>query len=295
MKKQLPVFILSAVILISIASCKKSSSGSSTNNIRLSKYILLDTTQKAPYDTLSVDTYKYDNLNRFIASTEISYGDETPGLPDSGFGFIGASYSGNSTVPNMTVNDDDGGQSGYNTDDTDYILSYTPGVMSKDSEVNGSSTNGVPDPKFITVMEDILSGQTVIENTTNYIPTFNAYSDTATQTFSNGDVISQTDNTAIGNQPYNYWTMTFDTHPNPFAVYNFGPRNIAILELGDDNLPLQPIQANNTTEIIRNSPSSPLHLKYQYTYNSNGYPATVVEYDWSSGSPVFVYKGIYIY
>ncbi|HTB99137.1 MAG TPA: hypothetical protein VK705_00500 [Ferruginibacter sp.] len=294
MKKPISLFILSAIVVITIVSCKKTNNGSSANNgVHLLKYIQLDTTQAAPYDTMEVDTYKYDNLNRFLICTEISYGNDTPGLPDSGIGSTGESYIGNSTVPYMTFNDDDGGQAGYNTDDTDYILSYTPGVMIKDSEINTSTTNGVSSSRFISVMEDILNGQTVIENTINYTPSFNSYSDTATQIFSNGDVISQTDNTVVGNQPYSNWNMTFDTHPNPF--YNNGLTDVGILELGDDSLQLQPIQKNNTTEIIRNSPSAPLHLKYEYTYNSNGYPATVVEYDWSSGSPVFVYKGIYVY
>ncbi|HTB99138.1 MAG TPA: hypothetical protein VK705_00505 [Ferruginibacter sp.] len=283
MKKLLQLFLFLFILLIGIASCKKTNNSSpGSNTIHLKEFLQLDTTKQAPYDTMEIDTYGYDNLNRPTTSASITFSPDFPGIADSGTSSNSIFYyTGSSTTLGFGItNDYDRFGSGGN--DTDYTLAYSG--ISKDSDISDGN------PAIVT--EDFVSGATVIEKTTDYSysPAQLSY-DTVTQTIVNGNVVAQVDD-----QIYNQtnFTVSLDTHPNPFYFGN-GSQNEGVLSTGDNNIMEEPQQKNNNTELYSTTPGGPMHLKYQYTYNANGYPATVIEYDLSSGSPVFVYKGIYVY
>ncbi|HTB99064.1 MAG TPA: hypothetical protein VK705_00130, partial [Ferruginibacter sp.] len=65
MKKSFPLLLL-LVIVISVASCKKTShpSNNSGSGTMLSEFVALDTTQAIGSDTLSITYFTYDNLKR---------------------------------------------------------------------------------------------------------------------------------------------------------------------------------------------------------------------------------------
>jgi hypothetical protein len=293
MKKLLQLFLFLFILLIGIASCKKTNNGSPTNNVLLSAFIELDTTQSASLDTVETITYKYDNLKRLSTVTDSVYNNGLPNIYDAGIATY--FYNGTDMLPykSADVSLNSGGGSGdYYLDDTDYIL-----PDGKDSFTETNITNGVPTVTTISVDQDIANGSFVYGIETNYIPSFSIQLDTVSQVTVNGDVVSQTDNTVLSPLLSRNATFSFDTHPNPFIIQR-GPLqtypNIYDIEDGIGNQP----QKNNYTEINepdQSDPTDSYHWKYQYTYNSNGYPATVVEYDLTSGSPVFVYKGFYFY
>jgi hypothetical protein len=280
MKKIFALLFVSSVILLTITSCKKSNSGSSVNNgPHLSKFIEINTTLGAPDDTLEIDTYTYDNSGRWITEEDRPAGDN--GYADIADGadkaMLTNSYSGNNQEPNLTVTSE------YNQGtllDTyyDYNTSFSQtGLLLSDSDV--AVIPGSPDD--VAVYTYSYNGSVVIESATDLSVDPPTQYDTSAQTKVNGNIVSQVSTPYSGDS----FTASYDTNPDPFpdaTVIFFPSVNIDNIDFG---------QKNNITEIT----AADVHTKYTYTYNTNGYPATVMSYDWSSGSPVFVYKGIYVY
>jgi len=275
--------ILFAIVLIVIASCKKSNNSSHTNGIHLSKFIELDTNVSAPADTLEEDIYVFDNSNRWIFESDLSFSSEFPGIAAEGERLNSTyHYLGSDTVPYLNTLSEYG-QSIFQDSDVDYLLSYSAEGLVKDSEVD--IEQGYPNES--TTTQSQYNGSTIISMGISYPGAVISLDDTVTQTTANGNIITESDNDTY--QGSNF-TASYDTHPDPFPDAQLPGEAIA----SEDNSDFG--QKNNLTAIIGIAQTGiPINLKYQYTYNSNGYPATVVEYDWSSGSPVFVYKGFYFY
>jgi hypothetical protein len=283
MKKTLPLFIVFVVILIGITSCKKTNN-SSAQVVLLSEFIKLDTMQQTPNDTLEVDTYKYDNSNRWIYEDDIVFNDVFPAKRDSGYENTTTNfYVGTSAVPYLDIITES--QSGVlQTTNNDYLLSYSPqGLLLKDSDVETDA--GFPD--ITIVYNNTYTGSTITQVSVDLSDPTNPSYDTVTQTKLNGNIIAQVG--SVNNADGANFTASFDTHPFPFPDTYLSQ----FVNIGNDNVDFG--QKNNLIEIQGPVIGTPTHYKYQYTYNTNGYPATVIEYDWSSGNPVFVYKGIYIY
>jgi hypothetical protein len=279
--------ILFAAVLISIISCKKTNKGSQTSGVHLSKLIRLDTTQQAPNDTLEINTYTYDNSGRWISEEDLPAGDNGyADIADGADRTINTnSYAGNSIVPNLIVTSEYSGGTLFDTY-YDYNVSFSStGLLLKDSDV----VTAPGFPSDATIYEYSYNGSTVIESQIDLSNSSSTETDTATQTKVNGNIVSQVDYVGSSDNGDGTFTASYDTNPNPFpdASTSIYPT------VDDDNLDFG--QKNNLTEITGQSEGTPVHTKYTYTYNANGYPATVVVYDWSSGSPVFVYKGIYVY
>jgi len=267
--------------------------------VLLSEFIELDTTQLAPYDTLDVKRFQYDDLNRGAISTDFQYINGVPDIHNS-YTFT-YHYSGTNTTPDKVI---DSYQDVTTLVDTNYF-SFS-NAFSKDSVIETSITNGVTQVDGISVDETSANGSFVFERQAIYNASGNSLTglelDTVSQTKIDGNVVSQTaitfpDSASFGNFGRNA-TFSFDNHPNPFGGSGNNTINTAhIYDIEADGIDEAP-QKNNYVDInepASNSYESTFHKKYQYTYNANGYPATVVVYDWSSGSPVFSFKGIYIY
>jgi hypothetical protein len=288
MKKIIPGFVL----ILFISSCKKDNTTPNNNNspensVRLSEYVMLDTTLSAPNDTLSIYHFTYDNSNRLISGTEVDFGSVHDSVEvDLSQNF----YQGADTLP----------YKGYEIDrdlttpaiDYDTVLLYydangrSTGDSIRETYVdhsNNTTTNYRSSDRWT------YSGSQVTWLNYNYLP-YSAFpnTDTVAQTVSNGDVVSQNELAFGGGQNY---TFSFDNHSNPF--YSISGGNTPIYDTAPEESVMNDPQKNNYTRLQESL--SGTDYRNTYTYLSNGWPATVVFYDWSSGSGVFQYKGVYIY
>lgn len=274
MKKLISLFILFAIVLITIVSCKKTNSGSQTSRVHLSKFVAIDTTLSAPNDTLEINSYTYDNSGRWIYEVDVSPG--TNGYADivdsANKSIVTYYYLGSATLPYM-YGASEYSQGVFQDSTINYLLSYSGEEVLKDSDATTTTQwqyNG-------SIVTDI------------YTYLGSASYDTAIQTKVNGNIIEQINPSNYGDGNF---TASYDTHPDPFPTANFYITGFPSLP---DNIDFG--QNNNLTEIsgVHIYNQQPVHTKFTYTYNVNGYPATVVAYDWTSGSPVFSYKGIFVY
>jgi len=313
MKKSFSLLLLLPVIVVSIVSCRKSnhsSNNSSGNGTLLSKYIELDTTLSAPYDTIRVITLQYDNAERLSSLADVLY--DNLGHPDNTED--GAEYSNTTTLhyngADTLTNEITQVLVTRNTtidieDDTDYLSYDINNRIIKDSAID----NDVSNVYSTTLADDYnYNGITITNKETIYTPSFSISYDTAMQTLSNVVVISQVDNT-IPNSPIvevsvgSGCTFTFDTHPNPFYRNGFGQQPIfghGYNSLFVDGI-INGVQKNNYTSINEvdnnDSPSDSTNHndgRLQYTYNSNGYPATVLVYPYNPDLDLF-HKAVFIY
>jgi hypothetical protein len=276
--------ILFAVLMISIVGCKKTSnSNNSDPAVLLSKFVELDTTQAAPNDTLEVDIYKYDNIHRWVFENDIDFNDGFPGIRDSAYEYTNTNfYAGTATVPYLNISTESQSEV-LQTTDNDYLLSFSPqGLLLKDSVVETSPSY----PLTTTIYNNTYSGSEFTQVSLNLSNPNNPSYDTSKQTKLNNNIITQVNQRSDDDN----FTASYDTHPSPFPD-SYLVYLTSFAWIGTDNVDFG--QKNNLTQI--QGLILGLHYQYQYTYNANGYPATVIEYDLSSGSPVFVYKGIYVY
>ena len=285
-------------VLIAFASCKKSTPSSPNNSDStittplLSQLIILDTTQPAPADTSEIISFKYDNSKRLVTTTDMVYNSGVPDIMPADI--TNYYYSGSDSIPSKSVDVEWFYENGvgstieYDTD-TDYY-SIANGNY-EDSTISTFTENNVTTISSVIAEINSKNGSTVYSTEINYLPNFDTFSDTVTQITVNGDVTSQSDITVMGGLD---WTFSFDTHPNPLYVSMNGLPVIYDIESALDGP-----QKNNYTEVIEKQADSTMyHVKNQYTYLSNSYPATAVEYDYSysnSNNPIFNGKAIYVY
>jgi hypothetical protein len=294
MKKSFPLLLLSAIV-ISVASCKKAShpSNNSGSGTMLSEFVALDTTQAIGSDTLSITYLTYDNLKRLNTVSYIfftNYVRET-----ASYNTKALFYSTTDTLPNKIISASlEAGPSPEASNDTDYISYDSQGRVVKDIDngsfpINFSSYTKEEDYSY--------NGSIVINNQIDSIDGNGR--DTVTQTISNGNIISQVDNNTTT------CTISLDTHPNPFYKNGYSVTPIfAMYGMDADGLQ-DGVQKNNCTRLIVNDPSNSNapNVIHQFTYNANGYPVSVIEYNNVRGyilaqptsTPLFNFKGIYIY
>jgi len=299
MKKSFPLLLL-LVIVISVASCKKTShpSNNSGSGTMLSEFVALDTTQAIGSDTLSITYFTYDNFKRVSTINWISFINyaRVAGSHSTSTFF----YNGTDTLCYEEISSELENPSADGHNDTNYISYDSRGRMVKIIN-NGANTN----PVQAYSMEDDFSyvGSTIINNETSTPGSIgNGYNsqDTVTQTTSNGDVVSQVDkqNTTC--------TISLDNHPNPFFRNGLGVTPIYAMysDYYDADGITDDVQKNNCTLFSVDNPVGNVnHVINQFTYNANGYPASVIQYNTfqayqaagPTGTLEFNFKGIYIY
>ncbi|MBL0146866.1 MAG: hypothetical protein IPP48_15245 [Chitinophagaceae bacterium] len=262
-----------------------------TQAILLKKFIVLDTTQLRPLDTLFIYDYAYDNLNR---CTLIKIND----FKSARIGFTYNYYNGSDTLitRRRVINQVD-------FDSVHEYITYTPaGNMLKDSIIEFSSFgNG-----NLTYNYQINGSKinTVITGFSQpfLLGTYNILKDNS------GNIISEIDSSFfyIAGSGYSFHgtsnnVITYDNKPCPFL--KLYPQRPVVLDFehfsGDElgsiyvNIP----QKNNPLSYVRTvtpitSGLAEFDNLYQYTYYSNGYPQTVSLKDFLFGDN---YKGIFIY
>jgi hypothetical protein len=292
MKKNILAVVALFSMSIFITSCKKDTPSNTNNNPssgfpRLAKYIELDTTQSAPYDTASIFYFTYDNSGRLTGGLQVYFGSVHDSVEvDLSQNF----YQGADTLPYKSYGLDRDLTTPAIDYDTALVYYDANGRSIRDSiretyidESSSTTTNYISSDRWA------FSGSQVSWLNYNYIP-YSSYpnTDTVTQIISNGNIITQNDIAWGGGQNY---TFSFDTHPNPF--YYMGAGVTAIYNIAHDESVMNDPQKNNYTRLQESN--SGTDFRNTYTYLSNGWPSTVVFYDWSTGSGIFQYKGIYIY
>jgi len=304
MKKQLPVFIFSAVILMSITSCKKSDSNpsNSSTGTLLSEFVELDTTKAVGSDTLTVTYYTYDNLKRLSTVSYIFFDNYVRDV--ASYNTYDLSYNGTDTLFDKSIHKLlEAGVQYDGITDTEYVSYNSDGKEIKDS-VSGLNfgyqvPNGTP---FITVSNFSYNGGMVTNQQTDLGNPVSSY-DTVLQTTANGNIVSQIDNN-LGDS--SVCTISLDTHPNPFFKNGVNVTPIFGLYEDIDVDGMQDgAQKNNCLDFKKVDVTTvdALHVQNQFTYKSNGYPASVIEYNTQnflsgyvgSNTPAFNFKGIYIY
>ena len=296
MKKYSQSLLLLIVVAISITSCKKSNSNSPAagSGTLLSEYILLDTTQALGKDTLSITYLTYDNLKRL---NTVSYIFFTNYVRDAGsYSTRIFFYNGTDTLYDKQIAAVlEAGPSPEAHNDTDYISYDSQGRIIKDIDngsfpLAGTAYTKEEDYSYI--------GSTVINNQID--PIDGNAQDTVTQTVSNGNVVSQVDTYN------NTCTISLDSHPNPFFKNGCSvtPIYAMYFDYYDADGIDDDVQKNNCTIFsVDDLTGNVNHVINQFTYNANGYPASVIQYNTfqtyqaagPTGTLEFNFKGIYIY
>ena len=295
MKKYITVF---ATLTLFFISCQKEISvengtnptptPSLTDTILLRKFIVLDTTQTAPNDTIYMYNYYYDNLKR---CTLIKFND----YQNSSIGYTYNYYSTTDTIisSRKLINQV------YSDSVIEYFTYTVNGQMLSDSvlEYNSSglhttvykyqstnntitstiTSNGQPliIGKYLVTKDN--SGNTISENDSSFKYISGAY-----MYSSNSNILN-----------------TYDTKSCPF--YKIYPKRVVDLDyelVAVDDIPFYGfLQKNNTktkkqTTLPTTSGLRDINVTFQYIYNSNNYPTSVLYKDLLFGD---AYKGVYYY
>ena len=300
--------------LILLYGCTKSHSledlgngKSPSEKTALSKFILIDTSRTAPNDTVEIIYFKYDDQSRIVAMNDINY--NWTGHPDTttfNSQYWEEStyyYKGADTLPYMRLikNVDNLGLTRIMTD-TSYRDYDAKGRLVKDSSINFSIISGGIYKTYRDMVVKYSYPYPLLVRTIKLFSSpYTTHTDSLQQTIVDGNVVYQKDPRPVSTK-YTLWPtchFTFDSHPNPmyrngfcvepaYSFYNFFGIGIKY-----EN------QKNNYLMVSKHLPvptgSSDFEFLYDYTYRSDGYPATVfLTLKDGSGSP-FGFKGIYIY
>ncbi len=253
----------------------------------LKKFIILDTTQAAPADTMFIYNYSYDNLKR---CTQITVND----YQNNSIGYTYNYYNGSDTLIasrrliNQVYADSLVQYFTYHSNGqmlSDSILTYNPSLVP--SKYKYSIVGNTISSAISFSAQPFLLGK--------YIITTDSY----------GNVVQEKDSAfqyVAGTYSYSNHSnvsMTYDNHPCPF--FNNYPKRLTGMEYemaAIDDVPFyQFLQKNNTK--TRLAITLPLTTgfgnwsdSYQYSYNSNNYPVTVIYKDLAFGE---IFKGMYYY
>jgi hypothetical protein len=280
------IFTFISLLTILLTSCQKEVSvdngttptPTTNDSIYIKKVIALDTTKNAPFDTVYVTTYSYDNLKRVISNFYFEY-NNTGHIDTSNFYYnVGKYYTGTDTLPFREITFTKEGN--YAIRNTNYLTySNTTSALIKDSTIvieqsiiPTTSDTSIIVNKYVRQNNLIQRiEKTIYPNSTPNIDTF-VYS----LMKQNGNITSQQDNYYGSNT----FTCSYDTKINPLArVNNYASfRHFGFLDLkiGDtDNDPTFYEQPNNVLEINNTSVGASNHYKYEYKYNTKNYPTEV--------------------
>lgn len=261
-----------------------------TDNL-LKKFILLDTTQSSPNDTIYIYSYTYDTAGR---CTQIKIND----FKNNSIGYTYNYYSGNDPLitSRKLINQ-------VYSDSVFEFFKYTiAGELLSDSVLQYHSTDTASSVyKYQSIANSVTS--TITANGQPFI--IGKYLLTRDNM---GNIISEKDSSfSFSNYSgsYHYSTKTdiqtsYDTHPCPF--YKLYPKRLIELDYElvavDDLTPhFGILQKNNViSKVSATLPATSgfanWNNTYQYTYNSNGFPSIVIYSELLFGD---IYKGIYYY
>ena len=287
MKKHITVFAFLTFIIIS---CKKNSvdNGITPTPLLLKKFIILDSVQTAPSDTLYIYNYSYDNLNR---CTQIRFND----FQNNSIGYTYNYYFGADTLisSRRLINQV------YSDSVIEYFTYTTNGQMLSDSVLKyNSSALHTFVYKYQSTNNSITSvitsnGQPLIIG--KYLVTKDI----------SGNPISEKDSSLryyLGNYYYSSSSNIFSTYDQTYCpFYKLYPKRLVEVDyelFAVDDVPFYDfLQKNNTkTKLITTLPITSglrsANETFQYIYNPNNYPVSVIYKDLLFGD---IYKGIYSY
>lgn len=266
MKRLLSIIIVAIFFFVS---CQKQNTqerimNPADDSTLLSKYVDLDTTLLSGSDTLVVFNYMYDASKRVIGTTEVDYDSSgnIDGLTQTDF-----FYNGIDTFPNKVVSQDFILPGNTLNGKETYYYAYSNGKLVYDSAASWTGAY-IFSYEGNKISKHLESGGEILDTLNTYL------------TISNGNLISQTFDTAwlsTGGFSVERFAFSYDTHPNPFYNKpNFDITPYFYIEIFSENMFYE---KNNPIEINADN-----HEKYVYTYKSNGYPATAIDYDVDAGS-----------
>lgn len=284
MIRQFKIFI---TLTITLFSCQKEISvenGTSqtlitSDSIYISKVIGLDTTNAAPFDTIYVANYVYDNLKRVVSYSYLTYGNT--GMLDSTLCIIASKkYNGNDTLPYKQITwTKEASTKWIDTSYYQYLAGSTlliyDSVISKDIQPYSTDI-------YTSVEKYAHLANTISRSITNYLNNIytNSNNFSYNLTLQNGNIVTQLDTTWGSSHSF---ICAYDNKPNPFSRVGISPYSYAgffDIQIGDtDADPTFYEQKNNILEINNsNGSSSPqivTHYKYFYKYNTRNYPSEV--------------------
>ena len=288
MKKFITLFITLTLFLIS---CQKEISENDeliptqpiNDSIYISKVIALDTSKVAPFDTVYIAKYGYDNLKRVISYSYLTY--NNTGAADSVYCLLATKmFNGNDTIPYKQIAWFK--ETSNKWVDTSYYQ-YINGIsLIYDSTIERTIEPQSADLFTFTEKYSHINNS-LSRNISNYQNNIFTGSDVFTYNFitQNNNVINQQDN-AWG--ATNSFICTYDTKSNPFSRIGTSSYSSAIffdMKIGDtDADPTFYEQKNNVTEITNTSLPSSIHYKFDYKYNSKNYPTEVAIQDMGSSN-----------
>lgn len=288
------VFLIGVLLLMGFSSCQKEVDGSiagivASDTVFLKRYVELDTTLVSGSDTTLIRDFQYDASKRIFKVVQQSI-DHVHSI--SSFTEYIYFYNGASANPSMMI--DYYFEIVPYTIDTTWFFYDASGQLIKDTSVEnflaptpylyrrGSATyTNSGNNTFIQ------AGSTIF---TNIPPSISVHQGTVFKTYSNGNIITQTDTSGPGNSIVNSgsYMMTYDAMKNPFYKTEVHYPVIGGFNYTEDQ------QKNNFTEIKETTPVGILyHVKYSYTYRTDGYPMVVRRTDMLD--PSFSRKGFFFY
>ena len=289
------IFLLLGIFSITFCACNKHHDDDATiatnSKERLKEVVDINTNTTAPYDTLGVENYTYDNSGRVTLMDSYGY-------DEAGIYYTRTSnyfYNGTDTLPARTVDTyNDINETSTETTWHTYVTG-TRNLLIDSSISHEVSPGGTYNDTFA-----LRYTYTV----TSYQVTEDSYTSSGHQVYGpstvditkqNGNIIYQREDFGTTVETYN---CTYDTHPNPY--YNiawFNNKRIpGIYKYYLDSYGLN----NNVTEINNTSVTSPSpatisHYKYSYQYDSNGYPTQIIIQDQGSTDTGSLNKVIFTY
>jgi hypothetical protein len=287
------ILSLLGMIMFFGISCKKNSTSdqnNSTDPLRLKKFVIIDPTQTAPFDTLSTYKFEYDNLGRCIKMSMPVLG------IDDGSGVYNF-YRGNETVISERKI-----QYSAPMDSIREFFTYSAtGEMISDSVLDYSGAT----PNIYSTLFNRQNNIVYSSHGNNSAPRLLGIHHQ--QKDSRGNFVAERDSSFSATTPGNYSfrdgtnsSISYDDKPCPF--YNLFPHwpVVAFFDIGVmDYMPIyeSSAQANNIIRDTRTVFPSSTGLAYYdeeyiYTYNANGYPETVIIKFLDSGEE---YKAFYYY
>ena len=302
-------FLISLLCLVFFASCQKElSTENSLNSIPtviqndstlLSKYVELDTSAPAPFDTVSKGLYTYDNLKRLVKYDYIYYTNGVVTMPPDLHYYNNYFYIANDTLPYLEI--DSTNEQGNITTETKYHT-YSNGKLISDSTPFGLGSSNVY--KYYYYPSKTIDSITQYSATPPFISSFGYQSFYRQQ--SNNNIVSNKDSSFLADYsttPMTYnlfivnnYAFTYDNFNNSFYKFNyldpyFFDGNFVHLN-GFEGL-----SKNNILDFthVRIGSQNNLndHTISQYEYASNGYPKIVRTID--VNNPLNFIKGLYFY
>ncbi len=255
----------------------------------LKKFVVLDTTQVSPNDTLYIYNYTYDSLNRCIQIKVTDYQNNKVGYTYNYF-----NGTDNLITSRKLINQV------YSDSAFEYFVYSPDGKVLYDSVIlfRGSSGRSVFTYNYQTMNDTVIS----IINANNHPLLIGKYLITKNEY---GDIISEKDTSFQYNSGSYFYKnnsdilYTYDTVPCPF--FKLYPKRVIGLDyelFTVDDVPFYWfLQSHNTTSEKRTTLPTTSGLGgnnevFEYFYNSNNMPSSVIYRNLLYGD---VYKGVYYY